>query len=43
MDAGVETIEDPTLVTRLRAKAKAVHRRALAIAAAITTVVLLFP
>ncbi len=43
MDAPEEKIEDPTLAARLREKAKAVHRRALLVAAAITAVVLLFP
>lgn len=43
MDAGEETINDEALAARLRAKASAVHRRALLVAAAITVVVLVFP
>lgn len=43
MDTGEETIADSTLAARLREKATAVHRRALAVALAITVVVLLFP
>lgn len=43
MDAGEETIDDKALAARLRAKASAVHRRALLVAAAITVVVLVFP
>lgn len=43
MDAGEETIKDKALAATLRAKASAVHRRALLVAAAITVVVLVFP
>lgn len=43
MDAGVEPVEDESLAARLRAKAAAVHKRALLVAAAITVVVLVFP
>jgi hypothetical protein len=43
MDTGEEKISDEALAARLRAKATAVHRRALLVAAAITLVVLVFP
>ncbi len=43
MDAGEERIADEAAASVLRAKAAAIHRRALAVAAAITLVVLLFP
>ena len=43
MDAGEETIQDKALASKLRAKAAAIHKRALLVAAAITVVVLLFP
>jgi hypothetical protein len=43
MDAGEEIIDDRALAERLRDRAKAVHRRALLVAAAITLVVLVFP
>lgn len=43
MDAGEEPVLDGALAARLREKAAAVHRRSLLVAAAITTVVLLFP
>jgi hypothetical protein len=43
MDAGEEAVGDATLAAKLRAKAAAVHRRALLVAVAITVVVLVFP
>ncbi|MBV9927329.1 MAG: hypothetical protein JOZ96_20090 [Acidobacteria bacterium] len=43
MDRGEETIKDDALAARLRAKAAAVQRRALLVAAAITFVAVLFP
>ena len=43
MDAGEEKIEDEKLVGRLRAKSRAVHRRALVTAAAVTLLTLAFP
>ncbi len=43
MDGGEEVVEDEAVVESLREKAKAVHRRALLVAAGITVVVLFFP
>jgi hypothetical protein len=43
MDAGVESVKDESLASRLREKAAAIHKRALMVAAAITVVALLFP
>ena len=43
MDAGVESVRDESLASRLREKAATIHKRALLVAAAITVVVLLFP
>ncbi len=43
MDAGEEPVQDKALAAKLRDKAKAVHRRALLVAVAITIVVLVFP
>ncbi|HWS53495.1 MAG TPA: hypothetical protein VN228_05190 [Pyrinomonadaceae bacterium] len=40
---GEEEVDDPALAARLRAKAAAVNRRAVAVAAVITAVVLIFP
>ncbi len=43
MDAGEEEIEDTTLASQLRDKARRIHRRALITAAAITILALVFP
>ena len=43
MDAGVEPVKDESSASRLRAKAAAIHKRSLLVAAAITVVVLVFP
>jgi hypothetical protein len=43
MDAGEEPIADQRVAARLRDKAAGIHKRALAVAAAITLVVLVFP
>lgn len=42
-DAGEEAVADAALAARLREKAKGINRRAVVVAAVITTVVLLFP
>jgi len=42
-DAGEEAVADAALAARLREKAKGITRRAVVVAAIITTVVLLFP
>ena len=42
-DAGEKTVVDDALAARLRERAKRINRRAVVVAAAITTVVLLFP
>lgn len=42
-DAGEEAVADAALAARLREKAKGINRRAMVVAAVITTVVLLFP
>jgi hypothetical protein len=43
MDAGEEKIEDETLISRLRATSRGIHRRALVTAAIITLLTLVFP
>lgn len=43
MDAGFEQIDDESLVTQLRVKARLINRRALITAAAITLLALIFP
>ncbi len=43
MDAGEERIEDESLLSSLRDKARRIHRRALVTALVITLVVFAFP
>ena len=43
MDAGEESIDDETMVLKLRGVARRIHRRALATALAITLLALIFP
>ncbi|HYY56717.1 MAG TPA: hypothetical protein VE842_05250 [Pyrinomonadaceae bacterium] len=43
MDAGEESIGDETIVSKLRERARKIHRRALASALAITMLALIFP